>query len=281
MEVIRTVPGIRKYLRDKRSQGCSIGLVPTMGAIHEGHLFLVRAARNDCEVVVVSIFVNPLQFNYGEDYETYPRDESSDLTFLRRESVDCVFIPSVEEMYPEEMLTSVSVRKLSDSMCGAFRPGHFDGVATVVAKLFNIVQPDKAYFGKKDYQQLKIIQKMVRDLDFPVKVVSIETIREPDGLAMSSRNSYLTARERQLAVELYRTLSGVERLYKSGERNGVELISYAQRSLERFSDSIKVEYIELRDATTLDIVDSIDSPAILALAVRIGKARLIDHVELT
>lgn len=278
-EVFRTIADLREEIKKARKKGLTIGFVPTMGYLHEGHLQLVRRCRLENDYTVVSIFVNPIQFGPGEDFERYPRDEASDLKKLEEAGVDAAFIPSVEEMYPEKLLTYVDVEKLSEPMCGRFRPGHFRGVATVVAKLFNIVQPDRAYFGKKDYQQLKVIQKMVRDLNFPVEIVPVDTVREEDGLAMSSRNVYLSPEQRQAAAKIYRALLKGKEAFMGGERRARVLEELVRRELERES-LFKVQYVEVRDAETLEETDEIKKPAVIAAAVYVGPARLIDNIEL-
>ena len=280
MEVVRTKAEVREAARAARARGARIGFVPTMGYLHDGHLALVRTARSETDFVVVSIFVNPLQFGPSEDFERYPRDEARDLALLESQGVDLVFIPSTEEMYPERMLTTVHVAGLTEGLCGATRPGHFDGVATVVSKLFNIVQPDRAYFGEKDYQQLKVIEKMVRDLDFPVVIVPVPTVREATGLAMSSRNEYLNPEERSVAAHLFNALVQAAELYSDGVRDATALTDSVRSYLYEFSETIAIEYVEVRDAETLEEVEYISSPAILAIAARVGPARLIDHVVL-
>jgi pantoate--beta-alanine ligase len=280
MEVVRTKAEAREAARAARARGARIGFVPTMGYLHDGHLALVRTARSETDFVVVSIFVNPLQFGPSEDFERYPRDEERDLALLESQGVDLVFIPSTEEMYPEPMLTTVHVAGLTEGLCGATRPGHFDGVATVVSKLFNIVQPDRAYFGEKDYQQLKVIEKMVRDLDVPVVIVPVPTVREATGLAMSSRNEYLNPEERSVAAHLFNALVQAAELYGDGVRDATALTDSVRSYLYEFAETIAVEYVEVRDAETLEEVEYISSPAILAIAARVGPARLIDHVVL-
>lgn len=279
MKVIRTISELRENLKKERFQGKQIGFVPTMGYLHEGHLTLVRRSIEENDITVVSIFVNPLQFGPNEDYARYPRDEESDLKKLKTEGVDYVFIPAVKEMYPETQLTYVEVEKLSEPMCGQFRPGHFKGVATVVAKLFNIVQPDRAYFGKKDYQQLKVIEKMVRDLNFPIEVVAVETVRESDGLAMSSRNAYLLPEERKKASEIYRALLKGKELFLSGVKDAGEISNTILEHLSKV-EGLKVQYVEVRDSETLEELTTIERPAVIGVAVFIGKARLIDNIEI-
>ena len=223
MQVFDTVSGLREFLAAHRTAGKRIGLVPTMGYLHAGHLSLVHAARRECDVVVMSIFVNPKQFGPQEDFATYPRDMEGDLRQAREAGVDAVFAPAVEEMYPPGFLTEVTVHELTAPLCGASRPGHFNGVTTVVAKLFNIVGPDRAYFGQKDYQQVTVLRKMATDLCMPLEVVTCPTVREPDGLAMSSRNAYLNPAERQAALVLSRALRLAEERLAQGERQGARL----------------------------------------------------------
>jgi pantoate--beta-alanine ligase len=256
-----------------------IGLVPTMGALHEGHLSLVRRARADNDTVVVSIFVNPTQFGPSEDYARYPRDPDRDLALLRDLGTDVVFMPPVEEMYPEGFDTYVQVEKLSQVLEGASRPGHFRGVATVVTKLFNIVQPHRAYFGQKDAQQLAVIRRLTRDLDLPVEVVGLPTVREPDGLAMSSRNAYLSPEERKAAPVLYRSLEAAQELWRSGVRD-VSLIRQRMNEVLAAEPLARVDYVSVADAETLEELETVDRPALVSLAVRIGGTRLIDNVTL-
>lgn len=279
VKVERKINGLREKINRLKKKGKTIGLVPTMGFLHEAHLALVRKAVRRDDVVVVSIFVNPTQFGEGEDYESYPRDEKRDLELLSNEGVDIAFIPAVEEMYPEEPLTFINVEKLTECMCGKYRPGHFRGVATVVAKLFNIVEPNRAYFGKKDYQQLKVLERMVKDLNFPVEIVPVGTIREPNGLAMSSRNKYLTEEERKVAKELYGSLLKARSAYRNGETSPEQLVEKIKNYLKNFPE-IKIEYIEVRNKKNLEELNEIAEPAIIALAAYLGRARLIDHIEL-
>jgi pantoate--beta-alanine ligase len=255
------------------------GLVPTMGYLHDGHLALVRAARADNASIAVSIFVNPTQFGPAEDFAQYPRDLERDLELLRAEGVDLVFAPSVNEMYAGSSATSVVVEGVADRLEGEFRPGHFRGVATVVAKLFNIVQPDRAYFGQKDAQQVRVIRKMVADLDIPLEVRAVPTVREPDGLAMSSRNVLLTPEQRVAATVLSRALRKAERRYRDGERSG-ERLRETMRSLLAAEPLARPDYVSVADTDTLLELDQVSGPALLSLAVRIGNVRLIDNVPL-
>jgi len=276
MEVIKSISEMKKKARAFKAEGKIIGFVPTMGYLHEGHLSLVRLARKKGDVVVVSIFVNPLQFGPKEDYHIYPRDLERDLKLLERERVDVVFVPNEEEMYPPRFQTYVEVEKLTKGLCGAFRPGHFRGVCTVVLKLFNIVQPDFAVFGEKDYQQLKVIERMVKDLNLDVEIIPHPTVRESDGLAMSSRNTYLNEEERRSAVSLYQSLKMAERLIFDGERDPERLKSLIKEYIEKFPHT-RVQYVEIVDPETLEEVREIKGPVLIALAVFVGKTRLIDN----
>lgn len=278
MEIIkdlRTMLDIsNKLLRENKS----IGFVPTMGYLHEGHLSLVRRARKENDIVVVSIFVNPIQFGPNEDYQRYPRDEKRDLDLLK-ELADFVFIPEAKDMYPEGFSTYVEVEKLSENLCGRFRPGHFRGVATVVLKLFNIVKPTRAYFGKKDYQQFRIIERMVSDLNLEVEVVPCEIVREANGLAMSSRNVYLSKEEFEDASMIYKALTYGKKLIESGERDSVKVISEVKQIIEKAKTLSKIDYIQIVDPITLQDVDKIEGPVVILFAGYFGKARLIDNVE--
>jgi pantoate--beta-alanine ligase len=277
MRVITTVAEMR---RARREMAGSIGLVPTMGALHEGHLSLVRHARAHDDTVVVSIFVNPTQFGPGEDYARYPRDPDRDLALLRGAGTDVVFMPPAEDVYPEGFDTYVLVENLTQRLEGTHRPGHFRGVATVVAKLFNVVQPDRAYFGQKDAQQLAVIRRLTRDLDLTVEVVGLPTVREPDGLAMSSRNAYLSPRERQAAVVVYRSLEAAQELWRSGVRDASSIRGRMNEVLAT-EPLARIDYVSVADAETLEELEAVDGPALASLAVRIGKTRLIDNVTLT
>ena len=276
MRIIEYIVDMRDWSEAERRSGRRIAFVPTMGFLHRGHLCLVRDAKARGDRVVVSIFVNPTQFGPDEDFSDYPRDFERDCELLEKGGVDVLFHPSVAEMYPQGAQTRVEVEKLTLPLCGAFRPGHFRGVATVVAKLFNIVLPHVAVFGEKDYQQLQVIRRLVRDLTMGVEIIGHPIVREPDGLAMSSRNAYLTEAERTAAVCLSRALCKADRLFKRGERSADTLVRNALAELEK-DPLVRVEYVKLCDAETLDEIERIDDPAVLALAVRIGKARLIDN----
>lgn len=280
MLITYTIIETRERVRQARAEGKTIGLVPTMGFFHEGHLSLMRQARKDNDLVVVSLFVNPIQFGPGEDFRDYPRDLERDARMAEDAGVDLTFNPSVEEMYREGHDTYVAVRKLTEGLCGESRPGHFLGVTTVVLKLFNIIQPDRAYFGSKDYQQLKVIERMVRDLDVPVQIVPMPTVREPDGLAMSSRNAYLSPEERRAALILSKSLAYGQELLSRGVTSGEELRLRVEEFI-RQEPLAEIDYVAVVDPEELDCLVSIEDKALLALAVRIGKTRLIDNAVLT
>jgi len=270
---------LRKAIRAFRFGGGEIGFVPTMGYLHEGHLSLVRKSKSENKATVVSIFVNPTQFGPNEDYEAYPRDVERDCALLEREGVDLVFCPEPKVLYRPDHSTYVNEEKGSQELCGASRPGHFRGVCTIVLKLFNLIGPDRAYFGEKDFQQLQVIRRMVRDLDVPVAIRGCPIVREADGLALSSRNVYLSPEERQSALSLSRSLREARKLFESGENRSESLIGLVRSELEK-ERTLRVEYVELRDATELTILEKVDRPAVLALAVRAGKTRLIDNAIL-
>ena len=276
MKVIETIDEMRQ-LRLQLAEPA--GLVPTMGYLHEGHLSLVRQARRENPSLVVSIFVNPTQFGPREDFKQYPRDPQRDLALLENANTDIVFMPSAAEMYPPQFSSWVEVGRVTERLEGASRPGHFRGVATVVAKLFNIVQPNRAYFGQKDAQQAVVIKKMVADLNMNIEIVILPTVREPDGLAISSRNIYLNSKERKTAVVLYQALCLAQKLWVQGETN-------AERLRQQMTDLIQkepladIDYVSIADPETLDELDKVESPALVSLAVRIGKTRLIDNVVL-
>jgi len=278
---VRTVAELRALLAPGRRAGRKIGLVPTMGCFHEGHLSLVRRARRDCELVVVSLFVNPAQFGPGEDLEAYPRDEAGDAAQAEAEGVDLLFAPAVEEVYPDGFDTTIAVGGLTGVLDGdpARRgPEHFAGVATVVAKLFNIVQPARAYFGQKDAQQALVIRKLVRDLDIPVRIEIGPTVRDADGLALSSRNSYLSAEERGRALGLHRALRAAQERVALGERDAAAVLAAARAELDE--SGLDPEYLELRSAEDLSPVERVNGSTLLAVAARVGGARLIDNVIL-
>jgi pantoate--beta-alanine ligase len=281
MRTVRTVAELRAVLAPERRAGRSIGLVPTMGFFHEGHLALMRAARAGSDVVVVSLFVNPAQFGPSEDFDSYPRDEQRDAALARREGVDVLFAPPVEEVYPAGFSTTVSVTGLTEVLDGdPARRGqaHFDGVATVVAKLFNMVQPDRAWFGQKDAQQAVVIRRLVRDLDIPVEVEVVPTVREPDGLALSSRNVYLSPAERERALALSRALRAAEDEVAAGRRDADTVLAAAQRELD--ARDVEPEYLELRSADDLSPATRVNGRTLLAVAARVGRARLIDNTLL-
>ena len=276
MQIARTIAEM-KALRMK-SLG-SIGFVPTMGYLHDGHLALVKQARAENSVVVASIFVNPTQFGPNEDFRTYPRDKERDLAMREKERADIVFMPSAEEMYPERFSSWVEVEKVTDRLEGSCRPGHFKGMATVVSKLLNIVEPTCAYFGQKDAQQALVIKKMAADLNMNLEVIVAPTVRESDGLAMSSRNVYLNPQERQAATVLFKALTLARNLWEKGEKNA-ERIRQEMTSLISKEPIAKIEYVSIADAQTLEELSEIDRPALASLAVRIGKTRLIDNMVL-
>ncbi|MGO1412312.1 MAG: pantoate--beta-alanine ligase [Microbacterium sp.] len=276
MKIIRTIAEIRTAVSETRASGGSIGLVPTMGAFHEGHLSLIRAARAQNELVVVSLFVNPAQFGANEDLGSYPRDEERDARLAREAGADVLFAPPASEVYPDGFATTVHVSGVTDVLCGAVRGlGHFDGVATVVAKLFGIVAPDSAYFGQKDAQQVVVVRRMVRDLNIRVRIEACPIVRDPDGLAMSSRNAYLDAASREQATALNRALDAAEALVRSGERRAGPVLAAARGVL--VDAGIDPEYVELRDPDDLGALDEIGDRSLLAIAARIGTARLIDN----
>ena len=279
MQICTTISEMRSAGSAAHGAGKRLALVPTMGALHEGHLSLVRAARAKCDVVVVSIFVNPTQFGPNEDLTRYPRPFTRDCELLRNEKVDFVFAPTVEEMYPPCSATFVNVQNLSDRLCGKSRPGHFRGVTTVVSKLFNIVSPDVAFFGQKDAAQVAVIRAMVRDLNFPVEIVAGPIVRETDGLAMSSRNAYLTPQQRSQALALYRTLARVRELYDLGERDTEQLIGAGKRTFER-EPAARLDYLEIVDPDTLAPLENAEPGALVAIAGILGTTRLIDNIVL-
>lgn len=277
MELLRTIEEARQFVLSQKKREKSIGLVPTMGYLHEGHLSLVHTAREQNDVVVVSIFVNPTQFGPQEDLDRYPRDLEKDRNSCSQASVDAIFMPAAEEMYPERFHTWVQVDTITETLCGASRPGHFRGVATVVSKLFNIIQPDRAYFGLKDFQQAVVIKQMVRDLNMPLEIVTVPTVREADGLATSSRNKYLTAKQRARAPVLYNTLKLGQRLIEAGEHNADVVHEAMVKEIESQPDT-RIDYISVCNPETLAPVDKIENRVLLAMAVWLGNTRLIDNI---
>ncbi|MHC2998559.1 pantoate--beta-alanine ligase [Microbacterium sp. HJ5] len=276
MRIVRTVAGMRAAVADARAKGASVGLVPTMGALHDGHLSLIRRARAENDLVVMSLFVNPTQFGPSEDLDAYPRDEARDVELAGHAGADIVFAPSVDEVYPRGFSTTVHVAGITEVLDGAHRgASHFDGVATVVTKLFQMVAPDAAYFGQKDAQQVLVIQRLVRDLDMPVRIVPCPIVREPDGLAMSSRNVYLDAAARAQATALNRALDAAEAAVAQGRTDAPAVIGAARDVLA--GAGVEAEYLELRSPDDLRTLDRVDGAALLAVAARVGRARLIDN----
>jgi pantoate--beta-alanine ligase len=277
MEIVETIENTKKIIAKAKSAGKKIGFVPTMGALHEGHFSLIRAAKEQTDFVVASIFVNPAQFGPGEDIDKYPRPFDADVKACKDLGVDVVFAPTVAQMYPQKNLTWVNVEKLTESLCGKSRPGHFRGVATVCAKLFNIIQPDIVFLGQKDAQQAIVLQRMVADLNMPLKIVVCPTVRQADGLAASSRNKYLSAAQRKDAALVYAALQEAELFIKAGRRKSSELIGEMEKIL-KISKQIKIDYISVVDAQTLDNLDEVKGKVLIALAVKIGSTRLIDNI---
>ena len=276
MKIIESIDEMQRVSTAARAVGTTIALVPTMGYLHEGHASLMREGRRHGGLLVTSIFVNPTQFGAGEDFTTYPRDMERDMKIAAAAGVDLIFAPAAAAIYPDGYQTFVEVEKLTLPLCGANRPGHFRGVTTVVCKLFNIVQPDLALFGKKDYQQLAVIRKMVADLNIPVDIIGMPIVREADGLAMSSRNSYLSPTERSAALCLSRSIEAVRALYQRGEKDPSILRERVMEEIGAVAAAVH-EYVELRDGDTLEEIRKADGRTLLALAVRIGKTRLIDN----
>ena len=279
MQIVRQLDPLRNAFAEFRAAGLTIGLVPTMGALHAGHMRLVEVAKSQCDAVIASIFVNPTQFGEGEDLDAYPRQEAADADLLQTAGVKLLWAPTADQVYPPGYATNVSVSGISDGLCGAARPGHFDGVATVVAKLFNQVRPDAAFFGEKDYQQLAVIRRMALDLDFSHEIVGVPTVRDADGLALSSRNAYLTAEERADAVALPQTMQEAATAIAAGSPVA-DILSDAKARLLR-SGFHKVDYFELRDADTLALLDDFTKSARLLAAAHIGRTRLIDNIPVS
>lgn len=279
MEVISKIDEMQGYANGLRLQGKRIGFVPTMGYLHEGHLSLVRRAREISDVVVVSVFVNPTQFGPGEDYGEYPRDLERDKRLAQENGCDVLFVPTVEGMYPDGYSTYVEVGGVTAGLCGASRPGHFRGVTTVVTKLFNIVRPHVAIFGQKDAQQAVVIKRMVANLNQDVQIAVLPIVREPDGLAMSSRNTYLSPEEREDALVLYQALQRAEEMVASGERNGQKIVDGMRRMISS-KKSARIDYVAIVDAQNLNPVETLSGKVLVALAVWIGRTRLIDNTIL-
>jgi len=277
--VIRTPREMQEWSRSRRAEGKVIGCVPTMGALHEGHLSLIRASADQCDETIVTIFVNPLQFGPSEDLDKYPREEEHDIELSKVAGATVAYCPTVELMYNNDSSTYVIEESVSKHLCGRSRPIHFRGVCTVVAKLFNACLPDKAFFGLKDYQQLLVLKRMVRDLDFPVEIVGCPTVRESDGLAMSSRNKYLSEQERRDALVINQALSAAEEAFEKGERDAGKIEEMVQAVIAAV-DYARIDYVECRDAEDLGAIDWIINPAVLATAVFIGNTRLIDNTVL-
>ena len=280
MEVISSPEKMQQKSLALKKAGKTISCVPTMGFLHEGHLSLIRAARAAADLLVVTIFVNPAQFGPSEDFGSYPRDMARDLRLCEKEGVDIVFAPGTSDIYPDGYSTYIEETDLSKGLCGATRPGHFRGVATVVAKLFNIVQPDIAFFGQKDYQQARVIMKMVKDLNLPIRIAVGPIIREEDGLAMSSRNKNLNPDQRREALCLHRALLRVEELVGGGEKDAAVIRESMVEIIEK-EPSARIDYIEIRDGETLELIDQVGKGTLIALAVFIGQIRLIDNLVIS
>jgi len=276
MKLIETIDAMQRLCEELRLSGKTIALVPTMGFFHEGHLELMRVGRRLSDILAISIFVNPTQFAPNEDFQAYPRDMEGDLAGAMDAGVDLVFAPSVDEMYPDGHQTRISVERVAKHLCGLSRPGHFDGVTTVVAKLFNIAKPHLALFGKKDYQQLTVVKRMVKDLDMDIQIIGVPTVREPDGLAMSSRNTYLNLEERKSALCLKKSLDLSKGMFEQGEKDA-QRIKQAVERLILSHPFTEIDYVNICDPASLEDVDRIEEKALLALAVKVGRARLIDN----
>jgi len=277
MKLAKTIQSVRALVQTARSRNKKIGLVPTMGAFHPGHISLIETALKECDFVVVSVFVNPTQFGPAEDFKKYPRSLDTDLETCRKIGVDVVFAPSTEQMYPVQNLTWVNVEKLTESLCGQFRPEHFRGVTTVCAKLFNIIAPDIAFFGRKDAQQAVVIKRMVADLNMPLRIVVCPIVRGPDGLALSSRNQYLTEQQKKDATLIYSSLQKCREMVEAGIEDCTKIIAQMREVLNQ-APSINIEYISIVDAETLQSISRITGKILAAVAVKIGTARLIDNI---
>ena len=279
MRIIQNTVDMREASRGLRRVGKRVGFVPTMGALHEGHLSLVRAAKTQCDVVAASIFVNPTQFGPNEDFSKYPRTFERDCELFTKEGIELLFAPAVEEMYPAGAVTYVTVESMSERLCGKSRPGHFRGVTTVVSKLFNIVEPDVAFFGQKDAAQVAIIRRMVRDLNIPVEIAVCSIVREADGLAMSSRNTYLDPQQRKAALVLYKSLQEMKHCFESGESNTGKLAEQGRKVFAQ-EPSVRLDYLEIVDPDNLEAIGKIDNTALVAVAAFLGATRLIDNMVL-
>lgn len=279
MQRINTSAEMQRWALNKRAEGKTIAFVPTMGFLHEGHLELMKIGRQKADLLVASIFVNPMQFNDKTDFSGYPTDEKGDLEKLESVNCDVVFYPPASEIYPDDFHTEVKVSELNNFFCGRTRPGHFEGVTTVVSKLFNIVQPTCAVFGEKDFQQLAIISRMTTDLNFPIEIIAGETVREVDGLAMSSRNARLSEKERAEAPALRKALLKAQKVCKDGEKDSTKLAALVSEIIES-ETSGKIDYVEIADSSSLQLLDTINKPAVMAIAVNFEKSRLIDNIRL-
>jgi pantoate--beta-alanine ligase len=279
MKVIKTVEEMKEFIREERKSDRTIGFVPTMGFLHEGHLTLIKKAKKQNDTVILSIFVNPTQFGPNEDFEKYPRDEQRDLTLAAKEGVDVVFLPSVDEMYPTFPTTKLTAIDRTNVLCGKSRPGHFDGVVTVLSKLFHITMPDRAYFGLKDAQQVAVTKGLIEDYFFPIEIIGVETVREEDGLAKSSRNVYLTEKEREQAPHLYESLRKASTLVEQGERDKQKIRESILTHINEHTDG-EVDYVELYCYPSLEEIAVLEEKIIIAIAVKFSQARLIDNVIL-
>ncbi len=279
MHIVKTVKEAKEITRKWAAEGLSIGLVPTMGYLHEGHLSLIKESAKNNDKTCVSIFVNPIQFGKNEDFGSYPRDIEHDTALCEKSGADLVFCPAAEEMYPDGFCSHIEISGPAEGLCGARRPGHFNGVCTVVMKLFNIMNPSRAYFGRKDAQQLAVIRQMVKDYNMDVKIVGMPIVREDDGLAKSSRNTYLSSEERKAALCLSRALKAVKSLFDSGERNS-DILKHAAEKIIKDEPLSRIDYIEIVDIITMKPINEIKSDALCALAVYIGRTRLIDNIAL-
>ena len=280
MRIITNIKDIQKIISSAKRRGKTVGFVQTMGALHQGHAALLRKARRESGIVVLSIFVNPTQFGHGEDFKKYPREKAKDVLLAKREKVDIIFYPSVNKIYPTGFLTSIKVAKLSNELCGKFRPGHFDGVAIIVVKLLNIISPDTLYVGQKDAQQCAVLKHLIYDLNIPVKIRICPTVREHDGLAMSSRNKYLSEKERKEAPALYQALREAQQHVQKGERRTVKIIQRMTRRIHHHSSG-RIQYIACVQADTLVPLKHLKGRVLIALAVYFGKARLIDNIAIS